>query len=387
MTLQRIAFLLPPKGSQYGVLEHFSLHLAQALEQLGCQTEQLTPSLLGTQGLTTHLIASQPDLTICFNGPLPDEKTGLSLASSLNLPHLGYLVDSPHMFLPMFSCPQTLISCHDEANVHFAQAFGAKKSFFLPHGVEEEGMSSPHNEREIDLLFLGTLKTPEYIENSWKKHLPPELGELVKATAETLLQNHQVPLAQGVTQAMAASPEHKEYSLQMIEFVELYVRAKERYQLLQDLAPLPIHLYSATPPDVDKKSYWTSIQKELPHLRIHGPATFSQAMELMEKSQILLSSSPHSRFGSHERVFTGLAKGALVLPFRGPWLEREFREGEEIAFCDYGKKEATQQSVRRYLEDPQKRREVVLQGQQVVRSRHTWKQRAQEILEHVPKLL
>jgi spore maturation protein CgeB len=107
----------------------------------------------------------------------------------------------------------------------------------------------------------------------------------------------------------------------------------------------------------------------------------------MKHSQIVLNSCPWISYGGHERIFSGLACGALVITNENPFLHEEFKDGESIAFYQHGRWDKANHRVNEYLENVAKRNQVVKKGREIVMSRHTWDHRAAKLLKELPALL
>jgi spore maturation protein CgeB len=92
----------------------------------------------------------------------------------------------------------------------------------------------------------------------------------------------------------------------------------------------------------------------------------------MKQSKIVLNSSIKNKFGAHERIFTGLAAGALVITNENDYLKKYFTHDIDIAFYQFNNLNQINETIHAYLSDEEKREQVVENGREIVMSFHTW---------------
>lgn len=385
--IHKALFILPMKN-QYGVLEHFTLSLAEAMGRLGVECEVM-PSLGGeSQKLIKELVVNPPDFTCAFNGLLPDE-AGSFLADRLEVPHMACLVDSSHHFLPMAKSEYSILGCDDRHSVTILKGIGAQNCFFLPHGVDKKLIGEIENERDIPVLMLGSNIDFESVREGWLARLPTDLAKAADLAAEMVLADGELSLIDAVVQALEKArdgeklrqdPLTRLHCLELVEYVEQYVRGKARYDLISSIRDVPVAIYGGV---YQGKGWSKFFGKNHPNVTVHKGVSFQEAVGLMRRSKIVLNNCPRIRSGAHERIFAGIACGGLPLTEENRYMRGAFTEGHDVAFYRQNRLNEVNDLVLHYLENEEARCAVVRAGQENVRRHHTWDVRAAQILEEL----
>lgn len=371
--------------SQYSVLKHFTYQLQAAFLSLGIKCRLL--DLNDPEHVKLYLEDS-PDCTLSFNYYGPQNGTHFSNIS--RIPHIFFLVDLPHRFLDLTFSPYSIITCIDRSAVGFVRASGFNQVFFLPHAADTDIIANPESMRNHDVVMLATCIDFEGIRQSWKEKFPPSLCQVMDEAAEIMLSESTIPLYQAFVAALDSNLERRASidpnmlnGITVFDQLELYVRGKDRIELVQSITDAKVDIYSsAQPPNV-----WEKYVGNQPNVTIHPEVSFDQALEIMKDSKIVLNSCPSIKYGAHERIFNGLACGALVLTSQNPYLEEQFEDGMSIAFYQTQNKKNVNSIVNTYLSDPSKRIEIAKKGQQIVSQFHTWRQRAQQLINELTPII
>jgi spore maturation protein CgeB len=105
----------------------------------------------------------------------------------------------------------------------------------------------------------------------------------------------------------------------------------------------------------------------------------------MKRSKIVLNSSIKNKEGAHERIFSGLACGALVATMDNAFMREEFVDDKEILLFRHSRIDELNERVSGFLEDESKRAEAAAAGRKKVMANHTWDNRAQTMLATIPR--
>src|SRR5262249_41690528 len=119
----------------------------------------------------------------------------------------------------------------------------------------------------------------------------------------------------------------------ILDDLEMYIRGKDRFELIDAIKDAKVDIFGSADGEVGWKNY-------LGHKRnitVHEPVPFEQALAIMKHSKIVLNSCPWIKNGAHERIFSGLACGALVITSENPYMSQEFKDGESIVFYQHKK--------------------------------------------------
>lgn len=118
-------------------------------------------------------------------------------------------------------------------------------------------------------------------------------------------------------------------------------------------------------------------------LRIHGPVSYSQSLTIISRSKILYQDQAEFNDGAHDRVFTGMLNGAVVVSEYSKYLAEIFEPNKEIFLYDWLHGVEQVSVIKDLLADDNKRTEIAKKAYKKVREQHCWVNRAQSVLEAV----
>ncbi|MCP5103110.1 MAG: glycosyltransferase family 1 protein [bacterium] len=393
--VQRIVFFLG--GSQYDLLFSFTDNLSSAVRRLGHEAVviDLVRDPRWLQKITGAF--SRPCTAFGFNGIGFELRTpdGRSLYDALKIPFIAALVDHPiyHMDVIKKDIRDVTVACVDHTHIRFIreQLEGCRPAFFLPHAgtpvspaIPAEDGSEGNAERDIDVLFSGSIEDPDKWRRKWKS-FPPVVAQLCDEIAETALADASLSLeeitAAGLrARGMAADQKIFLELLPGLMSIDRFIRAHRRVTCLKKLSDSGIHLHI----------YGSVIEKSplkvKENIVFHGPVSFSEVLSVMARSKIVLNTLPYFPEGSHERVFSAMLNGALCISDSNRYLAKEFNAGKEILFYSWQQLDDLPGMVREMLTDNNRRLSIAAAGREKVKDRHTWKHRAGELLTHIESL-
>lgn len=372
--------------SQYSVLNHFAFKLNEALQSMGVKTRLLD----ARKDLAPALMQDRPDCTLSMNGMLPN-KNRQFLCDHIRIPHISYLTDSPLHFMFLRNSPYSIITCVDRMAAYFIRSTGFSNVIFMPHAIESSLKVDPNTPRPYDVVLLATCIDHEEIRKSWRQKYSLPLCHVMEEAADITLSDQSTPYHLAFVQALDSHEKDRstidQRRLELIPIfneIELYVRGKDRFELIKGIKDAKVHVFGS---QAKIGGGWEKYLGNQSNVTIYPAASFTQALEIMQKSKIILNSCPSIKHGGHERIFAGLASGALVLTSDNPYLHEQFSEGESIAFYRHNQWDKVNACVNDYLSDEPKRAAVAAKGQDIVAKFHTWEQRAQELMEVLPSLI
>ena len=388
--IKRIVLFLPPNVSQYGVLHHFTHKLLDAFLRIGVHARILVAQHDNPKPFLADLFKDVPDCTLSFNGLLPDEE-GRFFADLIRIPHFAFVVDSPNGFVSLANSPLTIIGSVDQNACDFFRGVNAKQVLFTPHGVEKNLHFSRDEERSYDAVMLASCIDYEAIRQSWQQKYPGPLSKLLEEAAETALRDKNSSYVQAFVAAMdkemvqgnAIDPNKIDF-IQILDDLEMYIRGRERVELLRSIKDARVDLFGSN-------ATTTTWKKQLAgnaNILIHEGVPYDQALEIMQKSKIVLNSCAWIKRGTHERTLAGLAAGALVLTSENQYmLENNFVDGTSIAYYTYSHLDGVNAVVNRYLKDEPLRKKVAHAGREQVMHHHTWDIRAGTLVKELSPIL
>lgn len=385
--IKRIDVFMPPL-STYGVLHHFTKKMYEALVRCGVKARLLEAKRDDPGSFLKILFADPPECTLSFNGLLPDDQ-GRFFSDMIRIPHVACLVDSPNSFLPLIKSNYTIITTVDRSSVDFFKGLGFDEALFLPHAVEKELHADPKDARDYDVVVLASCIDYEGIRRSWKKKFSVPLIRAMDETAEIALDDSTKPYYQIFAEALdrqisgqtGIDPRKVDF-VSVLDEVEMYIRGKDRVDLVKSINDAKVDIFGA-----GEEGGWKKYLDNKRNVRIHDPVPFEQALAIMKHTKIILNSCPWIHYGGHERIFSGIACGALVITNENEYLKQQFIDGESIVFYRHGHMNKANYRVNEYLENSAKRERVVQKGREIVMNADTWDQRAEQLLKELPPLL
>lgn len=383
--------LFRPLFSEYGVMHHFTDKIAEALRNNGINCRILEAERTNPGPFLKDLLDDPPDCTLSINGLLPDEK-GRFFCDLVKIPHVACLIDSPNPFFPLIKSPHTVITCIDRYFCQFFREFQFDRVIFFPHGVEKELSYDPQAERPIEVLMLASCIDYEAIRNRWPSKYSKPLQKAMDEAVELTLSDQTTSYIQAFIQALdhrmksgdSVDPRQIDFG-DIFNEIEAYIRGKDRHELLKAVKGAPVHVYGAAEGGA---AGWKDFFPEgKSNIIAHDPVPYEQALQLIGKSKILLSSTPSIKNGGHERIFSGPASGALVITSENKYLKEKFTDGEDIVFYRHKNRAEVDDKISEYLKNEDLRKSLVKKGSRKVAAEHTWDHRVRHLIEQLDPIL
>ncbi len=388
--IKRIDLFMPPNFSQYGVLHHFTQKLQEAFLRLGVNCRILEAQRSNPKPFLTELFQDPPECTLSFNGLLPDEE-GRFFCDLIRIPHVAYVVDSPNGFVSLVQSPFTIIASVDNQACEFFRGINGRNVLFMPHGVEKNlGLESQNQERPYDVLLLSSCIDYEQIRQQWQKQYSKGLSQVLDEAAEKALADVQISFVQAFVTSLDAfvakggevDPNTVNF-IELLDVLEMYTRGRARVEMVKAIRDAKVSIFGSP----SATSSWQKQLGKQANVVIHDAVPYDQALELMQRSKIVLNSCAWIKYGVHERILASLACGALCITDDNLYLRENFSDGVNLGFYEYGKGEALNSLVNQYLSDENKRRQVVAAGREQVMHHHTWDHRAAALLKELTPIL
>jgi spore maturation protein CgeB len=361
-------------STQYDVMHSFRQSVARAFESAQVKASQAALHQMESKDFLLQMYRSPPDCTFAFNGPRRT-KSGKLLAEEINLPHVAWLVDAAHFSREFAEFPLHILITPDQKSEDLMRKWGAKHAHFLPHAADPLPAMIPMSERQFPIVFLGSIADPLAYIKDWRSKYPTETVDFLIEAADKTLKDpdlcYQDLLA---THPMFQGGENDE----LIQEFDVYMRMVDRIQLLRSLSGLPVHLFGNVV-GTTSRSMGEIIGGDLSGLTIHPSVNFSEALEIMQKAQIVLNSSPMFKTGAHERIFYAPSAGAVLLTNETPWIRSHFQSPEEL--ITYRTEDDVKERVKALLEKPEALKSIANAGREKVLAAHTWNHRIRQLLE------
>lgn len=386
--VKRIDLFMPPR-SQYGVLHHFTKKLAEALNRIGVDCRILEAERENPAPFLESIFSDTPDCTLSFNGLLPDEE-GRFFCDMIKIPHVACLVDSPNHFFLLVKSPYSIITCPDRFFCDFYRGLNCQNVLFMPHGVEKELLEESEQKKIYDVIMLSSCIDYEAIRENWEQKYPKGLCRILDEAAEITLSDQETPYVQAFVQAMdrhvskpdAIDPRSIDF-FEVLDQLENYIRGKDRVELVRGIKDAKVDIFGSP----IQKANWKKYLGNRKNWRVHDAVSFNEALNLMKQSKIVLNSCAWIKNGAHERIFAGIACGALVITNENIYMREHFENGKNIVFYQHGKWDAVNEQVNLYLGDDTKRKKLCHSAKEIVKKGHTWDHRAAALVKGLDPIL
>jgi spore maturation protein CgeB len=386
--LKKACFLV--NYNLYESKRYFTQKLAEAMERKGIDTQiiDLQEQVLG--GYIMAVIKQySPDLTISFNTLLPSAEEKF-LWDLLKIPHLAILVDPVIYSIQLIKSPFSILSSVDRSDVASVRAYPFENIFFLPHAIEPELVPDYSQKKIYDVVFLGSCCDYESLRASWRQRNPESINKVLDEAIDIVFSETATPLADALARAWQASgmdPSGMDFTT-LFYYLDNYTRGRDRVELIRSIKDSPVHVFGEISHDnavgILGWSEYLSAQK---NVTLHPSVPFPEALKILQQSKITLNSMPFFKNGSHERVFAGLACGAVPVTSDSLYLRDVFVDGKDLIFYSMAHREDVNGKILDLLSNESKRAEVALHGYEKVKRDHTWDNRVEVLLHDLTPIL
>lgn len=116
-------------------------------------------------------------------------------------------------------------------------------------------------------------------------------------------------------------------------------------------------------------------------VRLHRGTSYQEALDLMAQAKVVFQDQAEFNNGAHDRVFSAMLSGAVVLSEYSSYLDKEFINGKNIFLYDWKNGLTQVNIIKEILNDESKRLAVAVSAYGKVNECHRWINRAQSIVE------
>ena len=366
--------------SQYDAISCFMNDLADGFRQLGCRVDILGG--ITKDALDRTIYFEEYDVVLSFFGIT----SVLYDAINRNPNTVFFLFRGDHASSRYDWLAEQhrnlIVSCIDRNHCNFLQKYykNIDAVQFVPHGGNlSEKPPKPFADREIDVAFFGTCSASnEY--KSIVDQMSEDIMKIMDATIARVMQGECIPAEEILIQELRSGGiELSEAQLLelfvVLAFADTYIRAKQREKLILHLAKsgLEVHVYG-NGWEKDELAQYENIKR-------HGAVSYTEALDIMTNTKIVINKMPLFLDGSHERVFTAMLNGAVCCTDESGYWKQEFIDGESICFYDFQDLDNLENIIKELLLNLDKAGKIAQNGYDIAIHKHQWKNRAEQILE------
>ena len=377
--------ILVLKGqSRYDVLRIFCDTMIDAFTNLGHSVDIFDGCSENLDAVISHCKMQDYDFVFCFNAILIE-----NCDIFLNNPDTivwSFLVDHPYYHHLRLLSPHKnhIVSCIDHAHVQYLRKhYPHIQAFhYVPHGGNLP-VSQPKEylDREINVAFMGSYSDTQPLENTMN-----QLPDLIKMVVNNVIKNYYATWTEPLENLYDYEFRKYQLNLSREEFagfmneltcVDQYLRALNRELILNTLTSNGVKV------DVFGAGWEHYACPNPENLCIHGQIGYTEVLETMCNSKIVLNPLPLFTNGSHERVFTSMLCGAVCVSEKNLYLQQEFTDNENITFFNMAALHEFPKQIQALLDNPEQAAFIAQNGQALATQMHTWQHRAQSIIDIV----
>lgn len=371
-------------NSQYDVLPCFAKEIAQGFIKAGKEVILINLNDSEDEVIAYNIPVQKIDFAFCFNIPLSNIIPQFRDAGILEV---TFYVDHPmiHDKRLMNTISRNNVNIFvdkywkEYADRYYPACVG---SYMLPHGGSKTSkLIKKYNERRYNIVMLGGYEAPVHKMNEIIAKRGNEYCKVSVDIINEFLKNETQSLEQSVISVFNSygwsleKDEIREFLKTFYsedDFIRMYVRDAVVRALLND--KLSVHVFG---------NGWDNFEGEnLEYLKIHKPVEYSDALDILANTKILLNATPTLNAGTHERIFSAMLNGAICFTNKSVYLS-EKQLDEECVTYSWLELNTLPEMIRLILNNPDKAEIIAEHAKQVAEKNYTWEAISKNILKIV----
>ena len=301
--------------------------------------------------------------------------------------HITWMTDHPHYLLPRMlhykQMEKVCIACVDRKHMEFLKRYyGISHTIFTPHFAWKAGKSIPFNERKYEVFFPASAVSWEQDVACRYSGLEGALRVITERVISFLLENVAYSMEEGMEAVLREYGEDEEVlslsreCMEAVgEYMDSYLRIHVRNKVIRALLAAGITVtvcgrnWSRFPQTENEKKYLYILGEEMP---------YTDVINVMADSKIVLNVMPWFKDGSHERVAMGSMNGAVCVTDSSIYLKENWGENQAV-FYDWKNTEMLVEQVKEILVDSEKAEKIAENGERVAKEKASVKVFAEQI--------
>jgi hypothetical protein len=373
-------------------LEYFSLQLAKEFKRIGhevfifdfLEENKSLKALLSFLELNNSVM-----LTFNFTGIRGDDifldKNNTLIWNEFKIPCYNIVVDHPFYYhkilarVPELYHHISIDRFHGDYMKRFFPEVAAE--LFLPlGGTEFYDQLIPYENRTMDIIFTGNYTPPSHFDK-FITRIDDDYTAFYHSIIDDLIAHPTLPMEEAfelhLKQEMGElNDEELKTCMENMIFIDLYVRFYFRGFVVKTLVDsgLKVHVFG---------DGWGLLDCKYPENIIDGASVDSKTcLEKIGQAKISLNVMPWFKDGAHDRIFNSMLNGALCLTDSSIYLDKEFKDGENVKFYSLSEIGKLPEIVTKLLKNPEYTKQIIEAGYNKAQN-HTWAKRAQVLESHI----
>ena len=295
-----------------------------------------------------------------------------------------YIMDHPRNFDDWFlnpPCELTILALDknhvDYIKRYFPAVYGA---YFLPNGGTEMNSSIKYEDRDIDVLYMGSGQ-PDISSFPAIAGMDDGGDDFYNRTIQIMFENTMLSTEEAIKAYFAekdmqvSATDLYELNENTAGLIENYVRRITKMEGMKALSDLGIsvHIYGTK---------W--IDSEYPFsdsIVIHNGIPLEELLEIAGHAKISLCFIPWFKRGCSEKNFDAMMNGALCVTDRSEYLMENYKDGYNLVFFDLKNPKQMAADVKWLLENPEVAAVIAKRGYETAKAYDTLEHRFKNIME------
>jgi len=369
--------------AQYDVLRCFADELYGAFAGFGYEAVIIDLLDGASSDLFNQTVKKGVDFIVSFNRQgFTGEIRGTPFYEYLKIPFISFMVDSPVHHYSSISINDGFVffTCVDKNHVSEIKTnFKGKAAFFLPHGGSAAKNPEKYENRRHDVIFCGSCGGNSHKQAlDWLKQANSSfMTNIFHSMIDIMLQDDTISYQTAWGRCTDADPGGY---IALLQHVDLAYRNLVRERVLEALLDAGVKITCFG------NGWENSAFVKYDNFIYKPSVNFGDTVEEIGNAKICLNISPMFKNGSHERIFTAMLSGAVCLTDENAYLKESFTDGEDILFYRPDRLHEIPQKVANFLNDKNKLSSISRRAYKKAINSHTWKNRAEYIINIVNML-
>lgn len=232
---------------------------------------------------------------------------------------------------------------------------------------------SPMKDRPVELLFPGTYTPLDYYREQMED-ISSDQWEMTEHILSKLRHGSRNTIEQLYRQEILPDTDFFPLRMHKSRLIDRYIREWFREKILQALleAGICVHVMGFR-----WEMYDTPYSSGLV---IHPPCSYTEQLNALTKSKLILNVQPLFQDGPHDRVMNAMMNRSVAVTDGCDYISEQFRVGEDLIVYDKNKPEEAAMQILKLLKDTDRIEWIAENGYQKTQKLHTWDQRIQKFV-------
>lgn len=361
----------------YNVMQYFADKLNKAFNEEGLESEVIDLTSFKAEEFEKEVRLQKPKLCIGFNSMHFNYKN-MVYYKYFDIKHLAIFVDHPIHHIPLIDLnyDKLFISCNDISRVDYLKNEIKLNNVFLLLLAADKKIEYSIDNKDKDIVFLGTMVDYNEVRNSWKSKFGKPINKVLNDAIEIGMFNSFMPIHEILNIAMMyngyqniSESDRLKFQLVLLPEIDKYLRFFNRHKYIEKINKQKIDIYGN---DV----WYKYMNKD--NVTIHPPLDIKTSFEVLKRSKISLNSTMTLVYnGITERVLNSAMSGSVVFSNYSPLLEEIFKENALLV--DIKDMANIDERLEEIIKDDSKRNLMAENARSIVEKNHTWNNRVQEL--------